>query len=106
MPLLMTLGKQVWRRPRPHPRNSAHLEMGSMLPHCQGTKCWSLRLWLQCLQSHSCIYTRAGTLVAQRGLLQPPSQGVMDTDVSWGYSGEWQMSEISNSEGLVTKEIC
>lgn len=32
MPLLMTLGRQVWRRPRPHPRNSAHLEMGSMPP--------------------------------------------------------------------------
>lgn len=47
-------------------RPLAHLEMCSMLPSAQGTECWSLSLWLQCPQSHSCIYKKARTLVAQR----------------------------------------
>lgn len=59
----------------PSQRLFAHLEMCSMLPTAQGTQCWSLSLWLQCPQSHSRIYTKVRTPVAQRGLLQPPSRG-------------------------------
>lgn len=41
-------------------------EMCLMVPTAQGTKCWSLSLWPQCPQSHSHIYTKARTPVAQK----------------------------------------
>lgn len=47
-------------------RPCTHLEMCLMFPVSQGTKYWSLSLWLQCPQSHSCIHTRARTPMAQR----------------------------------------
>lgn len=66
-------------------RPCTHLEMCLMLPIAQGTKCWSLSLWLQCPQSHSRIYTKARTRWL-RSLFQLPSQGAIGTDVSCGYT--------------------
>lgn len=82
-------------------RPCTHLEMCLMLLIAQGTKCWSLSLWLQYPQSHSRFYTKARTPVAQKPVSATFTRGDQYRCFLWAHcrvgSGRSQKFQIQRA---------
>lgn len=95
--------EKAWTASQRHPL--ACVEMCLVLPSTQGIECWSLSLW----SPESQLYLHKGQhTCGPEACSSHLHKGVMVQmcPVHTLGGGEWQMSEMSNSESLNRKEIC